>query len=173
MKKVELIAVGRVIRSEGKDGTLKIKFHDWIKREPFFKKVYFEKEGELREYEVEKFSLVRNSPFLKLRGVEDQRGAEELRGREIFISREEFPPLGEDVYYDFELLGCRVETADGKQLGEVVELQTYGASTLLVVDTGRTKVEIPLVSSICRKIDVVNRLIKIDPPEGLLELNEV
>ncbi|MGB9835982.1 MAG: ribosome maturation factor RimM [Candidatus Saccharicenans sp.] len=173
MRKVELVAVGRVIRSEGKDGTLKIKLHDWIKREPFFKKVYFEKEGELREYEVERFSLVRNSPFLKLRGVEDQRRAEELRGREILISREEFPPLEAGTYYDFELLGCRVETVDGQLVGQVVELLTYGANTLLVVEAGWKRVEIPLVNSICREIDVKRGLIKTDLPEGLLDLNEV
>jgi 16S rRNA processing protein RimM len=173
LRKVDLIAVGRVIRSEGKDGTLKIKFHSWIKREPFFKKVYFEKEGELREYEVEKFNLVRNSPFLKLKGVENQRGAEELRGREILVSRADFPPLENDTFYDFELLGCRVETADGKLVGEVVELLTVGASTLLVVQAGQKRVEIPLVRSICQMIDVKSGLIKIDPPEGLLELNEV
>jgi len=173
LRKVELIAVGRVIRSEGKDGTLKIKLYSWIKREPFFKKVYFEKEGELREFEVERFSLVRNSPFLKLKGIEDQRRAEELRGREILVSREVFPPLENGTYYDFELLGCRVETVDGKLVGEVVELLTFGASTLLVVQAGQKQVEIPLVSPICQVIDVKGGLIRIDPPEGLLELNEV
>ena len=173
MKRVELVAVGRVIRSEGKDGTLKIKFHDWIKREPFFKKVYFEREGELREYEVERINLVRNSPFLKVRGVEDQRRAEELRGREILVSREDFPPLENGTYYDFELIGCRVETVDGQLLGEVVALLTFGANSLLVVEAGQKRLEIPLVRSICQVIDVKSGLIKIDPPEGLLELNEV
>ncbi|MBC7362982.1 MAG: 16S rRNA processing protein RimM [Candidatus Aminicenantes bacterium] len=173
MKKVELVAVGRVIRSEGKDGTLKIKLYSWIKREPFFKKVYLEKEGELREYEVEKFNLVRNSPFLKLKGVEDQKRADELRGREIFVSSEDFPPLENDTYYDFELLGCRVETVDGELIGKVVELLTFGSNVLLVVQAGQKQLEIPLVKAICQVIDVESGLIKVDPPEGLLELNEV
>lgn len=173
MKKVELVAVGRVIRSEGKDGTLKIKLYNWIKREPFFKKIYIEKEGECREYEVEKFNLVRNSPFLKLKGVEDLQRAEALRGREILVKPEEFPDLCEGSYYDFQLLGCRVETVDGKLVGEVKELISIGSSHLLVVEGAGKRREIPLVEAICRKIDPKKKQIIIDPPEGLLELNEI
>jgi len=55
----------------------------------------------------------------------------------------------------------------------VVELITLGETSLLVVDSGGKKFEIPLVEAICRRIDPASRKIVIDPPEGLLELNEV
>ncbi len=173
MKKVDLISIGRVIRSEGKNGTLKIKLYLKNLREPFFKKIFILREGEVREYELEDCYLARNSLFLKLKGVNSLGEAEALRGREIKVRVEDFPSLEEGTYYDFELLGCQVETTLGKPVGEVLELITIGESSLLVVDTGTRKVEVPLVEAICKKIDPSAKKIVIDPPEGLLELNEV
>ena len=173
MKKVELVSVGRIIRSEGKDGTLKIRLQPEIQRGPFFKKIYLKKEGELREYEVESFNIVRNSPFLRLKGINSLQEAEALRGREIQARAEDFPALEDGLYYDFQLLGCLVETVDGRKLGPVVELITMGGASLLVVEIAGKKVEIPLVEAICRQIEPAAKKIIIDPPEGLLELNEV
>ncbi|MDI6697458.1 MAG: ribosome maturation factor RimM [Candidatus Saccharicenans sp.] len=173
MKRVELVAIGRIIRSEGKDGTLKIRLYQKSLREPFFKKIYLESEGELRDYEVESFRIVRNSPFLRLKGVNSLEEAEALRGREILVRPEDFPALESGLYYDFQLLGCLVETVAGRELGPVVELITVGQASLLVVEVGGKKIEIPLVEAICRRIDPAAGKIVIDPPEGLLELNEV
>ncbi len=173
MKKVELVSIGRIIRSEGKDGTLKIRLYPTSLREPFFKTIYIESEGELRGYEVEDFKIARNSPFLRLKGINSQKEAEALRGRELLARPEDFPALEKGLYYDFQLLGCLVETVDGRELGQVVELITPGETSLLVVEAGGKKIEIPLVEAICRQIDPAGRKIIIDPPEGLLELNEV
>jgi 16S rRNA processing protein RimM len=173
LKRVELVSIGRITRSEGKDGTLKIGLYQKKVREPFFKKIYIEKEGEMAEYAVGNFYLLRNSPYLKLKGIDSLKEAEALRGREIMVRAEDFPSLEKDSYYDFQLLGCEVETIKGRQLGKVVELMAIGSSNLLVVEIGGRKVEIPLVEAICKKIDLANKKIIIDPPEGLLELNEV
>ncbi|MDW3228990.1 MAG: ribosome maturation factor RimM [Acidobacteriota bacterium] len=173
MKRVELISIGRIIRSDGKDGTLKIRLYQKKVREPFFKKIYIEKEGEKVEYEVENFNLLRNSPYLKLKGIDSLEKAEALRGCEVMVGAEDFASLEKGSYYDFQLLGCEVETVEGKQLGQVVELMAIGSSYLLMVETGGKKVEIPLVEAICKKVDLANKKIIIDPPEGLLELNEV
>ncbi|MGB9893366.1 MAG: ribosome maturation factor RimM [Candidatus Saccharicenans sp.] len=173
MKRVELVSIGRIIRSEGKDGTLKIKLYHQSLRELSFRKIYLEKEGECQEYQVENFSLGRNSPFLKLKEVNNLQQAEALRGREILVKEEDFPALEEGSYYDFQLLGCLVETKTGRRLGEVIGLITIGDTTLLEVKVSGREVEIPLVEAVCQKIDVANKKIIIDPPEGLLELNEV
>jgi len=173
LKKVELVSIGRIIRSEGTDGTLKIRLQPEVPREPFFRKIYLEQEGELREYEVESFRIDRNSPFLRLKGIGSLQEAEALRGREILARAEDFPVLEDGLYYDFQLLGCLVETVDGRKLGQVVELITMGSANLLVVEIAGKKVEIPLVAAVCRQIDPVAKIIIIDPPEGLLELNEV
>jgi ribosomal 30S subunit maturation factor RimM len=44
---------------------------------------------------------------------------------------------------------------------------------MLVVETEKKEILIPFTSEICREIKTEKREIIIDPPEGLLELNEI
>jgi len=66
-------------------------------------------------------------------------------------------------------------TSGGRDVGRVVDLWEVGESTILVVDSGpaREEVLIPFNRSICVAIDPKARRIVIDPPEGLLDLNEI
>jgi 16S rRNA processing protein RimM len=66
-------------------------------------------------------------------------------------------------------------TVSGRDVGRVVDLWEVGKSTLLVVDSGpdRDEVLIPFTRSICVAIEPQARRIVIDPPEGLLDLNEI
>jgi len=136
LKRVDLVSIGRIIRSEGKDGTLKIKLYQKSWGESFFRTIYIELEGEVRDYEVESLRIVRNSPYLRLKGINSLKEAETLRGRGILARPEDFPALENGFYYDFQLLGCLVETVDGRELGRVVELITLGQTSLLVVESG-------------------------------------
>jgi 16S rRNA processing protein RimM len=77
------------------------------------------------------------------------------------------------MFYDFELLGCRVETLDGQTVGTVTGLNEAGPLSFLIVDRAGRTIDIPFVEAICQRIDLDKKLIIIDPPEGLLDLNEI
>ncbi len=65
-------------------------------------------------------------------------------------------------------------TLDGTEVGRVEDVQSAGGSDLLVVRTGKgAEVLIPCNADICRRVDPGARLIEIDPPDGLLDLNEI
>jgi len=172
LKKAELVAVGRIIRGEVKDGPIKVRFHPWIK-EPFFKEIYVEQGEECQVYKVERSNRAASSSFLKLDGVDGLEAAETLRGREILVKPADFPRPADGSYYDFELLGCRVETIDGQAAGTVTGLNEAGSLTFLTIERAGQTLEIPLVEAICRRIEPGKKLIIIDPPEGLLDLNEI
>ena len=74
-------------------------------------------------------------------------------------------------YYEWELIGCRVENVAGETVGQVKEIMRPGGAELLaMVDpTGRERL-VPMVDDIVIEIDLEKKLIRIDPPEGLLEL---
>jgi len=74
-------------------------------------------------------------------------------------------------FYEWELAGCRVETIEGKVVGEVRRImRTGGVEILVVADPDDREMLVPMASDICVHIDVEQKLIQIDPPEGLLEL---
>jgi 16S rRNA processing protein RimM len=70
------------------------------------------------------------------------------------------------------LEGCRVETVGGVKVGTVREvLHTGGEAPVLVIrDEAERENLVPLAESICVEIDVDAKLIRVDAPEGLLEI---
>jgi len=73
------------------------------------------------------------------------------------------------------LVGCSVETKEGEFVGVVKDVLSIGESTLLAVERepGPKEVLIPLSRDICPEIDLAGKRVVIDPPEGLLDLNEI
>ncbi|MCU1264104.1 MAG: rRNA processing protein RimM [Acidobacteria bacterium] len=127
--------------------------------------------GERIAVKLERFSFQKDRVVFKLAGFDSVESAGTLVGYEFVVPESERVELGEDEFYDWELEGCRVETVSGQMIGTVTGVLRTGAANLLVVkDENRPEVLIPMVASILTGIDREEKLIKIDPPEGLLEL---
>ena len=106
---------------------------------------------------------------LKFAGYASPETAGQLVGCELAVPEAECVELGEGEYYDWQLTDCRVETVEGREVGRVREVLHMGAAPVLVVE-GTGEHLIPLVETICVEIDIKRKLIRVDAPEGLLEM---
>jgi 16S rRNA processing protein RimM len=79
--------------------------------------------------------------------------------------------LPPDTFYRHDLIGCRVETKGGADVGVVSDVEGTMAGSRLVVDSAAGEVLIPLVAEICTLVDPAGKRIVIDPPDGLIEAN--
>ena len=72
------------------------------------------------------------------------------------------------------MIGLPVYRKDGSLLGEVAAITDYGAGDLLEIrsDGRRGTILIPFVTVMVPEVDVANRRIVVDPPEGLIEAQE-
>ncbi|WP_270888608.1 ribosome maturation factor RimM [Pedococcus sp. 5OH_020] len=106
--------------------------------------------------------------------VPDRTGAESLRGTRLLVDVAEVTePADDDGYYEDELVGLSVVTVDGDAVGEVTGLETGTAQDLLVVRlSSGAEALVPFVTAIVPEVDVEGGRVVIDPPTGLLELNE-
>ena len=111
-------------------------------------------------------------PVIAFAGYSNIEDAERLAGLELRVPEETLPALGDGVYYQHQLVGCEVETVAGAPVGEVSRVDGGAGGSLLAVRGVRGEVLIPLAQHICVEIDVAAKRIRIDPPDGLLELNE-
>ncbi|MBM3293787.1 MAG: 16S rRNA processing protein RimM [Candidatus Aminicenantes bacterium] len=141
----------------------------------FFFKVFVSGPEGPREYGVESLVPYKNNFILKLEGVETIDQAERLAGREILLPPEAAPPAGEGQFFSDDLRGAAVLTTEGREVGRVVDVWEVGEAALLVVDPGpdREEVLIPFNRTICVDINPKAGRIVVDPPEGLLDLNEI
>ena len=173
MKKADLVVLGKILRSQGRDGLLKLRLDD--KGIPGFScaTIYLRRADGFEAFAVESLTLDRNSHFLKLKGIDTLAQADALAGCEIYAAEADFRPLVEGRFYEFELVGSRVVTRTGADVGEVAAILRAGGPDLLVVRRGDREVYVPFTEAICVKVDREAREVVIDPPDGLLELNEI
>lgn len=126
--------------------------------------------GDLLNLRLESHRPHKGRILLKFAGYDTMNAAEDLRDSRIIIARDQLIKLPADSYYEFDLIGCDVVTIGGVSVGQVSGVRHFGASPLLAVTNGEREHLIPLVSSICPEVDIANKRVVIDPPEGLLEL---
>jgi 16S rRNA processing protein RimM len=117
--------------------------------------------------------ILASTPFkggfiVHFEGVVDRTEAELWRDRFLLIPRDELQPLAEDQVYVHELRGMTVELESGERVGVVVE--TYELPQGLTLDVKRDTgtVMIPY-DHVVTSLDREARVIRIDPPDGLLE----
>jgi len=128
--------------------------------------------GPQREHVIESARDHSGRLLVRLEGVADRSAAEALRGHVFLVDTEDLPPIDDpDEFYDHQLEGLRVVTADGRLIGNVNEVLHTAAGELLSVtsETG-AEVLVPFVSAIVTEVSLQDQTIEIDPPEGLLEL---
>ncbi len=117
--------------------------------------------------------------LVRLAGVNDRDSADALRGTLFVVDSGELPPITEpDEYYDHQLEGLRVRTVGGADVGVVAEvLHTAAGELLSVTRPDGTEVLVPFVTAIVPTVAVSDRpgagYIEIDPPDGLLNLDEL
>ena len=107
--------------------------------------------------------LTGSRAILKLEGVADRDQAEKLRDSVLNVSRDRIPELPEGQYYDFQIVGLRVVTADGRDLGRITEVLRTGANDVYLTD----QVLVPAVDRFIRSIDLERGAMVV---EGLDEL---
>lgn len=111
-------------------------------------------------------------PIVAFEGFERIEDVERLAGLELRVPEESLRPLQPGTYYEHQLVGCAVETTGGDVVGEVAKVEGGAGASRVVVNGPRGEILIPLAVDICVDIDVERKKIRIDAPEGLLELNE-
>jgi 16S rRNA processing protein RimM len=82
------------------------------------------------------------------------------RGAALSIPRDALPPLEDDEYYAFQLVGLAVEEEGGRQLGRVKEVLDYPANDVLELESG---VSLPLVEACVRQVDLARGRIVVAP----------
>ena len=125
--------------------------------------------GEVVSGEIEKFWFQKGRIVLKFVGFDAIEAAETLRNCEICVPESDAVELEADEFFDWELENCTVESITGERIGTVKEVMRTGGTEVLVVAGEAKEYLIPFAETICVKVDVKNKLIKVDAPEGLLD----
>lgn len=167
----DLVAIAKIAKPRGLRGEVSADIlTDFPERfEDLQKVIALLPDGKRRELKIESFRFQNNRILLLFEEFDSIEKAELLRDAEICIPESEAVSLEEDEFYDWQLENCAVETTEGEKIGIVKELMRTGGTELLVVTGAEKEFLIPFAEKICTEIDIENKLIRVDAPEGLLD----
>jgi 16S rRNA processing protein RimM len=168
-----MAVVGRIARAHGIRGQVIVNLDTDFPEQRFKPgaKVFAKRGASVDTLIVTTVRFQNGRPVIGVEGVETMNDAEALAGLELRVPIEELAPLPEGTFYHHDLVGCQVVTGRGDDVGTVEGVEgTIGGSRLVVAGV-KGEILIPLVTEICRTIDVPGKRIVIEPPEGLLDLN--
>jgi 16S rRNA processing protein RimM len=170
----ELVAIAFTVRPRGLRGELVADLlTDFPERFEGLEEVTLIKpDGEKDSLKIEDFWFQKNRVVLKFAGVDSIETAQAWINCRVCVPEGDAVQLESGEFFDWQLEGCAVVTLEGKKIGLVREVMRTGGTELLVVADGEEKGKdhlVPFAETICVEVDIENKVITIDPPDGLLE----
>ena len=124
-----------------------------------------------RELEVEGLWLHKGLLVLKFAGVDSISEAEEFVGSELQVPRSQRSQLEAGWNYVSDLVGCAL-LDHGSEIGRIEDVQFgAGEAPLLIVRDSKKLFEVPFAEAYLETVDVERKQVRMNLPEGLLEVN--
>ena len=173
----ELAIVGRVRKAHGIHGELVIEpltnAPDAVfasGRRVFAGTVHGDPAPDRRELVVEESRPFKGGWIVAFKSIADRTEAELWRERYLFAPVSELDPVAEGEVYLHDLFGLSVVRSGSLEpVGEVTDVYELPQGVMLDVRRPTGSVLIPFRSEVVTRVDLDQRRLEIDPPEGLLE----
>jgi 16S rRNA processing protein RimM len=171
----ELIIVGRVRKAHGIRGDLVV---EPITDEPdavfapgrrvFAGTASGDPAKDGRELHVAQSSPFKGGFIVRFEEIADRNIAETWRDRFLLVPAAELAPPDDDQIYIHEIPGMRVELESGALVGTVIDTYELPQGLMLDVKREMDTILIPY-DRVVTSLDRDARVLRIDPPEGLLD----
>ncbi|WP_101773210.1 ribosome maturation factor RimM [Peptostreptococcus faecalis] len=170
-KKLEYFRIGKIVKTRGLKGELKIYSHtDNMDRFRELDCFYIGEDRDTKYY-VEKSNIISgNMATIKMKGFDTIESVQGFIQKFIYVDRGQSYELDEDEMFISDMLGMSVETESGEKIGTLVDVLQYSANDVYVVKSESSKEYlIPATYSIVPVIDKDKNLIIVKPIPGLLD----
>jgi 16S rRNA processing protein RimM len=169
----KLFNVGKIVNTQGIKGELRIISSTDFKEERFQPGnkllIVNGNTNEILEVTVKSHREHKNFDIVQFEEFNNINQVEKFKGCTVKVHESQLSELDEDEFYFHEIIGCKVITIQGEELGIIKEILTPGANDVWVVKGDKGKeILIPYIEDVVKEIDINNKIIKIDVLEGLI-----
>lgn len=164
-----LVPVGKIVGTHGIKGDLKLfSFTEFMDLLAPGKDLVLSREGKpLGTFRIRAARPHKRVVLLALEGVGSLEAAEECIGCELSVDKASLPELEDGSYYWHQIIGMEAFTLENRRLGRVEAIVPTGSNDVYVVRDGKQEVLIPAIDSVVKDIDLKDRVMRVDLPEGL------
>ena len=105
--------------------------------------------------------------LILLEGIPTRHRASSLTGKYLSAHPEDGVSLEEGEYYHYQLIGMKVITEQGEDLGEIQEILETGSNDVYIVQGGGSELLIPATVQVVIAVDVAAGSMLVRLPDGL------
>ena len=165
------IVIGKIVNAVGLKGEVKVySYAEQPDRFEKLEKIFLGTEKKSSVSDIVSVRYKGDTVILALDGITDRNAAEALKGSMVLMDEEDLEELPEGVYYIKDLIGMKVVSDRGVELGILKNVNTNTAQRVYEVDRpGKPDILIPGVDEFILDTDMENRVITVKVIEGLYE----
>jgi len=169
-----LYAIGRVVKAFGIKGEVVVQpMTDSVSRFKKLKRVFVGlDEAGAREVAVEFVRMGTRGVRIKLHSIESRSAAEECVGSLLFVDEADRVHLPRGKYFVHDIIGMRVISEVGEEIGVVKDVLKLPANDVYVVEMNGREGMIPAVKEFVRDINVTTRTMRVRLIEGMIQEDE-
>ncbi|MCV9887636.1 ribosome maturation factor RimM [Metabacillus halosaccharovorans] len=166
--------VGKIVNTHGIRGEVRV-----ISKTDFAEERYepgntlfIFKEGSTDPIEVivDTHRVHKNFDLLTFEGLHSIQDVEPFKGSLLKVSESQLSELEEGEYYFHEIIGCKMYSDSGEEIGTIREILATGANDVWVIQRKAGKdLLVPYIDEIVKEINIDEKKIVITPMEGLLD----
>ena len=171
----DFITLALVVKTQGRHGEVAAEIHSDVPgRFAAGMKLFAlgKSQDARRELEIEDLWPHKGLLVLKFRGVDSMSDAEILVGCELQVPGAERAELERGWTYVSDLAGCTVLDR-GREIGRIEDVQFGAGEAPLLIVAGEKgkKFDVPFAEAYLERVDVAQRQVRMNLPEGMLEIN--
>ena len=149
MDKSFLVAVGKVVRTHGVRGALKVlPYGETLGEMEAGEKLFSIEGGVQRQLTLASLRPQKRVWIAQFEEIASMDQAQALTGKDLFIDKDRLPGLPSGEYYHFQLIGLSVETKEGKPLGTLSAVLETGGNDVYVVESEGKELLIPAIEEV-------------------------
>lgn len=169
----EYLCVGVISNTHGVRGEVKIfPTTDDISRFKKLKQCIIDTGREKVSVEVESCKFFKQTPILKFKSIDQLNDVERYKGKDLLVHREHAVKLKKNEFFIVDLVGLRVISDEGMDIGILTDVLQTGANDVFVVKTAKgDEVLIPYIEQCVPEIHPETGKVTVHLLPGLLDLN--
>jgi 16S rRNA processing protein RimM len=161
--------IGYISKGRGLSGEVTVLFSEAIDAQET-DSLFVEINGALVPYVIESISSRPDKSFIKFEDIDTIEAANQLKGCSLYLPKTIRPDLKRGEFYNDEVVGFKVEDDTHGLLGVVKDVVQSGPNRLIEITYGQKEILIPVNGPFIKSINRSKKIIKVDLPDGFLDI---
>ena len=168
---VEEFQIGVITQTHGIKGEVKVfPTTDDVKRFKRLEKVTIDSGKKRFEAEIESVKFFKQFVILKFKGFDTIEDIQPYKQAKLLVDREHAVRLRKDEYFVADLIGTKVVSDEGTELGVMTDVIETGANDVYVVKNSEgEEILFPAIKDYVKEVDLENGVITLHVMDGLLD----